>query len=59
LKTSRDFEKELDDIRAQLYREMQELGKEEFERRQSKAVREAAEKYGFKITPSQSVRRPI
>jgi len=45
-------EREIDEIRAQLVREMQELGKEEFERRQAKVVREAAEKYGFKIVPS-------
>jgi len=59
LKTFRDYEKEIDDIRAQLYREQQELGKEEFERRQAQAVREAAACYGFKIIPSQSVRRTV
>jgi len=59
LKTFRDYEKEINDIRATLYREQQELGKEEFDRRQSEKVREAAKKYGFKIIPTQSVRRAI
>ena len=52
-----EYEREIDEIRAKLYQEMQELGKEEFERRQAKLVREAAAQYGFKIIPSQSSQR--
>jgi len=59
MKAGGDCEKWIDDIRDELYREMQELGKEEFDRRQAVKVREAAEKYGFKIVPSQSVRRAL
>ena len=59
MKTSKENEKWIDDIRDELYREMKELGKEEFDRRQAIKVREAAEKYGFKIIPSQSVRRIV
>ena len=57
MKSFRDDEKWIDDIRDELHHERQELGKEEFDRRQAIKVREAAEKYGFKIVPSQSVRR--
>ena len=53
-----EYEKEIDAIRAKLYQEMQELGKEEFDRRQSAKVREAAKKYGFTIVPSASTPRP-
>jgi len=52
-----EHEREIDEIRAKLYQEMQELGKEEFERRQAKKVREAAAQYGFKIIPSQGASR--
>ena len=55
--TFKDYEKWIDDIRAELHRERQELGKEEFDRRQEIKIKEAAEKYGFKRVPSQSVRR--
>jgi len=50
-------EKWIDDIRDQLYREMQELGKEEFDRRQAETVREIAAQYGLNLVPNQSVRR--
>jgi len=59
METYKDREKWIDDIRDQLHREMHELGKEEFERQQAEKVREAAKKYGFKIIPSQSVRREL
>ncbi|MCL2434070.1 MAG: hypothetical protein FWD16_06080 [Clostridia bacterium] len=59
MKTFRDSEKCIDDIREQLYREMQDLGEDEFNKRQAIKVREAAEKYGFKIVPTKSVRRAI
>ena len=52
-------EREIDEIRNKLYREMQELGQEEFKRRQAEKVREIAAQYGLNLIPSQSVRRPI
>ena len=45
MKTFRDYEKEIDDIRDQLSRERDKLGKEEFDRRQAIKIREAVEKY--------------
>ena len=56
MKTFKDYEKEIDDIRAELYQEMQELGKEEFGRRQAKAVREAVEKHNLKYADLPSPR---
>jgi hypothetical protein len=57
MKTFRDYEKELDDIRAELYQEMQELGKEEFDRRQAEAVREIVEKHHLQYADLPSARR--
>jgi len=56
MKNLRDYEKWIDDIRDQLYREMQELGKEEFNKRREIRVREVLAKHGLKTVPSQSVR---
>ena len=41
------YEKEIDEIRAKLYQQMQELGREEFERRQAEKVQEAVKKYNL------------
>jgi len=57
MKTIKDDEKWIDDIRDQLYREMQELGKEEFERRQSEVVREIMEKHNLTYAELPSARR--
>jgi len=59
MKTFKDYEKEIDDIRAELYRETQELGKEEYDRRQAKAVREAVEKHNLRYANLPSARRAI
>ena len=59
MKTFRDYEKEIDDIRAELIREERELGKEEFDRRQAIAVREVVEKYNLKYADLPSARRAI
>ena len=59
MKTFRDYEKEIDDIRATLYREMQELGKDEFNRRQAEKVREVVEKYNLSYANLPSARRAI
>jgi len=59
LKSFRDYEKWIDDIRDQLYREEQELGKEEFERRQAKVVQEIVEQYGLTYANLPSARRAI
>jgi len=48
MKTFRDYEREIDEIREELVREMEELGKEEFDRRQAAAVREVVEKHNLK-----------
>jgi predicted nucleic acid-binding Zn-ribbon protein len=57
--TFREYEKEIDDIRDKLSRERQELGKEEFDRRQAEAVREAMEKYHLKYADLPSARRTL
>ena len=59
MKTFKDYEKEIDDIRAELCREMRELGKEEFDRRQAEAVREVVEKYNLTYATLPSARRAI
>jgi len=59
MKTFRDYEKEIDDIRAELSRERRELGKEEFDRRQAIAVREVVEKYNLKYADLPSARRAV
>ncbi|MCL2343787.1 MAG: hypothetical protein FWC62_07815 [Firmicutes bacterium] len=57
MRTIRDDEKWIDNIRDQLYREMQELGKEEFDRRQREQFLEIVKEYNLKVVPSQDVRR--
>jgi len=59
MKTFKDYEKEIDDIREELYREMRELGKEEFERRQAEKVREIVEKYNLTYASLPSARRGL
>ncbi|MCL2495228.1 MAG: hypothetical protein FWE98_06185 [Oscillospiraceae bacterium] len=58
MRTIRDDEKWIDDIRAKLYQEMQELGKEEYDRRKREQFLQIAKQYNFKIVPAQDVRRP-
>jgi len=53
----KDYEKEIDDIRTELYREMQALGKEEFDRQQAERVREIVEKYNLTYASLPSARR--
>ena len=59
MKTLRDCEKEVDNIRDHLYREMQELGKEEFDRRQAEQVREVVEQYNLTYASLPSARRVL
>ena len=59
MRTIRDDEKWINDIRAKLYQEMQELGKEEYDRRKREQFLQIAEQYNLKVVPSQSVRRPL
>ena len=59
MRTIKDDEKWIDDIRDQLYREMQELGKEEFDRRQREKFLQIVEQYNLKVVPAQDVRRAI
>ena len=57
MKSSLDYEKEIDEIRARLCKEYEEMGSEAWHRKLSEDVHEAAKKYGFKIIPSQSGER--
>ena len=56
--TFKDYEKEIDDIRAELYKERQELGKEEYDRRKREQFLKLSKKYGWKVVPTQDVRQP-
>jgi len=55
--SSLDYEKEIDAIRAKLYQESLSMTKDEWRKKISETAKEAAKKYGFKITPSQSICR--
>jgi len=58
-----EYEREIDEIRARLYEQRQEdlktMTPEELIRRNNQQLHEAAEKYGFKVVPSQNVQRPL
>ena len=52
-----EYEKEIDEIRAKLYQEYLAMTQEEWNRKISDTAYEAAQKYGFMITPSRSIKR--
>ena len=51
------YEREINDIRAKLYEESKGIPVEEQVRRGNALAHELALKYGFKVVPSQSVKR--
>jgi len=54
-----EHEREIDEIRAKLCEEYKTLTPEEWHRKISENAHALAAQYGFKIVPSQSVRRPV
>ena len=46
----------IDDIRAKLYKELQELGEEEYKRRKKIQFQKIVEKYNLKVVPSKANR---
>jgi len=58
MKTNRECEKEIDAIRARLYREMQELGREEYDRRKREQFLRLANEHGWELTPSPASSHP-
>ena len=54
---SLDYEKEIDEIRAKLCKEYEEMGHEAWHRKIHENAHELAKQYGFKIIPSLSADR--